>query len=213
MNVARICYGMAFVFLASIVALVMIAAGAAYGGAGLLICSVILVICLMPPRGARLADQKQEQRGREQLEREQRAWEQEQQQRNQREARAQQERERARWLKDAGLNDRAALQRLEALAGGEPDTSLALELTLSSVVARRLSLQDPRYLALDRQMFVRQLEIAEEWARGEIRWAKLEPAYPPTEWLIKRISVDDIDLRDMRSRPRGEWMRLMVRKS
>jgi hypothetical protein len=64
-------------------------------------------------------------------------------------------------------------------------------------------------------MLVKQLEIADKWAQDEIRWAKLEPAYPPIEWLDKRISVDDIDVGNTLStlglRHRGDWNRLMAR--
>jgi hypothetical protein len=119
-----------------------------------------------------------------------------------------------RWLKDAGLNDQAALQRLKALAGGDPDPPLPVDFTLHTFVARRLNIEDPQYVALGDQMLVEQLEIADKWAQDEIRWAKLEPAYPPIEWLDKRIGVDDIDLDTSSTlglRHRGHWNLLLAR--
>jgi hypothetical protein len=68
---------------------------------------------------------------------------------------------------------------------------------------------------LDGKILGLQLEMAEKWAQEEIRWAKLAPAYPPIEWLIKRISVDDLGLGDMSSasgsRHAAEWSRLLAR--
>jgi hypothetical protein len=119
-----------------------------------------------------------------------------------------------RWLKDAGLSDEASLQRLEALAGGNAASPVAVP-TLRELVARRLTAEDPPYLALDGKILGLQLEMAEKWAQEEIRWAKLAPAYPPIEWLIKRISVDDLGLGDMSSasgsRHAAEWSRLLAR--
>ena len=42
-------------------------------------------------------------------------------------------------------------------------------------------------------ILVQQIEMAEKWVRDEIQWTKSEPAFPPTEWLKKRIGVEDID--------------------
>jgi hypothetical protein len=104
---------------------------------------------------------------------------------------------------------------LEALAGGNPDSPLAVNFTLRAFVARRLSIEDPPYLALGDQILVKELEMADVWARDDITWAKLEPAYPPMEWLGKRISVDDIDLGNtsppLGLRDRGNWSRLLAR--
>jgi hypothetical protein len=116
-----------------------------------------------------------------------------------------------RWLKDAGLNDEAALLRLEAIAGGDPDSPPAVNFSLRELIARRLSIEDPPYLALGDQILFQQLKIADKWAKDEIRWAKLAPAFPPIEWLDRRISVDDIDLDTLALRHRGDWNRLMAR--
>jgi hypothetical protein len=39
---------------------------------------------------------------------------------------------------------------------------------------------------------VQQIEIADKWVHDEIQLTKSKPAYPPIEWLTKRISVEDI---------------------
>jgi hypothetical protein len=98
-----------------------------------------------------------------------------------------------RWLKDAGLDDQSALRRMETLTSGNASPLLGSGFTLRGLIAISLKTVDPSYLALGDEILVRQLEIADKWVQDQIQWTKSQPAFPPIEWLKKRVTEQEID--------------------
>lgn len=106
-----------------------------------------------------------------------------------------------RWLKDAGLSDQSALQRLDG--AHEP------ALTLSELVKRKLRVVDAAYLALGDELLGKQVEIADKWISDEIQWAKSERPFPPAEWLVRRTSIGAFDGTDVRKH--RDWSNIKAR--
>jgi hypothetical protein len=96
------------------------------------------------------------------------------------------------WLKDGGLSDQLALQRLEVLSSGNNILAPSRNSSLRELIARKVDTVDPTLLALGDRLFDQEIEIANKWVQDHIKFVKSQPAFPPAEWLRERITIDHI---------------------
>lgn len=111
------------------------------------------------------------------------------------------------WLKDAGLTDQSALQRLNTNEHGALSGDPIL--TLNDFVKRKLRMVDAAYLALGDDLLAKQVDIADKWASDEIQWIKSERPFPPIEWLVTRTSIGALDGTDIRRH--RDWRSIAAR--
>jgi len=93
------------------------------------------------------------------------------------------------WLRDGGLVEQIALEKIEIFHRGTINVDLDPGVTLHSYINRRLAEIDPLYLKQGALVLDRAISIAERWADEEMGRQKSQPSFPPHEWLRQRISV------------------------
>jgi len=97
------------------------------------------------------------------------------------------------WLCDGGLDEHAALKKIDVFQNGTAEFSLKPDATLRSYIAHRLATDGSNYLPLVKGGLDDVILAAESWTRDEIPRVKSEPPFPPADWLQRRISVSDIE--------------------
>jgi hypothetical protein len=97
------------------------------------------------------------------------------------------------WLRDGGLDEHAALKKIDVFQNGTAEFSLKPDATLGSYIAHRLAADGSNYLAIVNGGLDDVILAAENWARDEIPRVKSEPPFPPADWLQGRITVSDIE--------------------
>lgn len=97
------------------------------------------------------------------------------------------------WLRDGGLMEQIALEKIEVFRTGSTDCDLQQNSTLASYIAHRLKIEDPQYLDLGDAILGEAISIAEEWACAEIQRTKSDRPFPPKEWLKARVSISEVE--------------------
>ena len=97
------------------------------------------------------------------------------------------------WLRDGGMVEQVALEKIEVFQNGTADFSLKPNSTLRSYIAHRLAVDGSNYLASVKGGLDDVILVAENWARDEILRVKSEQPFPPIDWLKVRITVSDIE--------------------
>jgi hypothetical protein len=97
------------------------------------------------------------------------------------------------WLRDGGLLEQIALEKIEIFHRGTIDVDLEPGITLRSYISRRLAEIDPSYLKLGTKVLDRAMSIAKQWADEEMKRQNSQPSFPPRDWLGQRINVPMVE--------------------
>jgi hypothetical protein len=97
------------------------------------------------------------------------------------------------WIKDAGLSDQFALETLVARIG-DMQSRVDANTTIRELIMIRLSRSHPSYSSVPANTLDQQVEMAHSWVMNEIRSTKIEPPFPPMDWLQERVNLDTIKM-------------------
>jgi hypothetical protein len=97
------------------------------------------------------------------------------------------------WLRDGGLVEQIALEKIEIFHRATIDVDLEPGISMRSYIFRRVTEIDPLYLSQGTKLLDRAISVAERRAYDEIKQKKLQPSFPPKEWLKQRISAPMVE--------------------
>ncbi len=104
-------------------------------------------------------------------------------------------------LKNDGLSDLDALQKIEAFRSAFGEADMPNDLNAKNYLVYRLGIEDPQYLAFGPVILDKAILIAREFAIEKIKDSETEKPYPPSDWLQKRLTISEVESDHIRSQP------------